>query len=367
MGELTREVTARVVQKLPKVLLHDHLDGGLRPSTILDLAQELGYVQLPTSNSQELATWFANNAHTGSLPNYLAGFKHTCAVLQTKEALQRVSAEAIEDLAADGVVYAEIRFAPELHQKLGLTGSQTVKSVLDGVAAAIKKTGAKGQNIQVGVILCAMREFGNWDATARLAVEHRDDGVVGFDVAGPEKGFPLTKNLDVFRYLRRNNVHFTVHAGEAYKIAAVWDAVSVCGAERLGHGLRLVDDIHQTPSGSYQLGQLAQYIRDRRIPLEMCPTSNIGTGSVPNMQDHPVDLLRDLRFRVTINTDNRLMSATNMTNEFLLLCKVFGYNYEDILWFTVNAAKSCFAPFDKRCQLINDIIFPQFKGVLQNK
>lgn len=356
-------VPADLVQRAPKVLLHDHLDGGLRPQTVIELAAEGGYTGLPTTDPDALARWFAESAYSGSLERYLETFKHTVGVTQTEHALRRVARECAVDLAADGVVYAEIRYAPELHVERGLTLEQIVEAVLNGFADGVREAEALGHRIRVGVLLTAMRTATHSRQIAELAVAYRDAGVVGFDIAGAEAGFPPTRHLDAFEYLRRENAHFTIHAGEAFGLPSIWEAIQWCGADRLGHGVRIVDDITIAPDGHAELGRLAAYIRDRRIPLEMCPSSNVQTGAAPSIAEHPIGLLRRLGFRVTVNTDNRLMSGTSMSHEFELLSEAFGYGLDDMQWFTVNAMKSAFIPFDERLQIINDQIKPQYAAL----
>ena len=349
-----------LIVRAPKVLLHDHLDGGLRPQTILDLAAEQGYTDLPATDPQALSRWFTESAYSGSLERYLKTFAHTVGVLQTEEALRRVAFECAIDLAADGVVYAEVRFAPELHIEKGLHEAQVVEAVLAGFADGQRAAAAQGNHIRVGVLLTAMRTASHGRKIAELTVEYRDKGVVGFDIAGAEAGYPPTRHLDAFEYLSRENAHFTIHAGEAFGLPSIWEAIAWCGADRLGHGVRIVDDITVEPDGSVPLGRLAAYVRDRRIPLEMCPTSNVQTGAAKSIQTHPIGLLRRLGFRVTVNTDNRLMSGTSMSKEMSLLSAAFGYGLNDMQWFTVNAMKSAFIPFDERLPIINDQIKPQY-------
>lgn len=343
------------IRSAPKVLLHDHLDGGVRPQTVIDLAAEQGYTKLPTDDPTALAAWFVEGAARRSLPRYLEPFEHTVGVMQTREALTRVAIECAEDLAADGVVYAEVRFAPELHLEQGLSPDQVVDAVMVGFAEAQTRL-----PITIGVLLTAMRTAANSSEIAALALRHRDRGVVGFDIAGAESGYPPTRHLDAFRTIAEGNHHITIHAGEAFGLPSIWEAIQICGAERLGHGVRIVDDITVDDAGSVHLGQLAAFVRDRRVALEMCPTSNVHTGVVDDLIDHPIALLTRLRFRVTVNTDNRLMSDITLSREFTNLVETFGYGWSDLEWFTVNAMKSSFWPFDKRLRIINEIIKPGF-------
>ena len=343
-----------------KVLLHDHLDGGLRPQTVIELAADCGH-ELPATGAGELAAWFHRGADRHDLVLYLEPFEHTVAVLQSAEALTRVAQECVEDLAADGVVYAEVRFAPELHLERGLQLDEVVEAVLAGFRAGVvdARTPA-GHPIAVGLLCTAMRTAARSDEIAELAIRHRDAGVVGFDIAGAEAGFPPTRHLSAFELVHRENGHITIHAGEAFGLPSIWEALQLCGAARLGHGVRIVDDITVGTGGTYALGRLASFVRDRRVPLEMCPTSNVHVGAAPSLAEHPIGLLRRLRFRVTVNTDNRLMSNTSMSNEFAVLNETFGFELDDVEWLTINAMKSAFWPFDDRLRIINTIIKPGF-------
>ncbi len=347
--------TAAEVRAAPKVLLHDHLDGGLRPQTVVELAAENGYSNLPTNDAAELSQWMVRGASRLDLTLYLETFAHTVGVMQTRDALERVAAECAEDLDADGVVYAEVRFAPELHTEAGLSLDEVVEAVLAGFEA-----GSANRNIQIGTLLTAMRTAARSLEIAELAIRHRDRGVVGFDIAGAEAGNPPTRHLDAFHLIQRENFHFTIHAGEAYGPPSIWEAVQYCGTERLGHGMRIIDDINFDSGGIPQLGRLAAFIRDRRIPLELCPTSNVHTGAALSIAKHPIKMLSDLRFRVTVNTDNRLMSATSMTQEVMQLVEEFGFTWTDIQWLTINAMKSAFIPFDDRLEIINKVVKPAY-------
>ena len=351
--------TATQIRAMPKVLLHDHLDGGLRPETVIELADDVGYEDLPTRDPQQLTAILTAGAHRGHLNLYLDAFRHTVGVMQTRDALHRVAREAAEDLAADGIVYAEVRFAPELHTERGLTLDEVVEAVLHGFA-----DGSAFRRLKVRALLSAMRTAARSTEIAELAVRHRDNGVVGFDIAGAEAGWPPSRHLDAFQYVHRENFHVTIHAGEGFGLPSIWEAVQYCGAERLGHGVRLADDIKVNSDGTATLGRLAGYIRDLRIPLEMCPTSNVQTGAAESIEQHPLRLLRQLHFRVTVNTDNRLMSQVTLTDEFASLVREFGYDWPDLQWLTVNAMKSAFAPFDERLDLINNTLKPGFAQYL---
>ncbi|MFC5997148.1 adenosine deaminase [Quadrisphaera sp. GCM10027208] len=371
---------ADVLARAPKVLLHDHLDGGLRPATVVELAADVGHT-LPASEPDALGRWFRDAADSGSLERYLETFAHTVAVMQTPDALRRVAHEAVVDLATDGVVYAEVRYAPEQHLERGMTLEEVVAAVQEGLRSGERDAAAAGHRIRVGTLLTAMRHATRGREIAELAVAHRDVGVVGFDIAGAEAGFPPSRHLDAFRYLHEQNFPFTIHAGEAFGLPSIWEAVQVCGADRLGHGVRIVDDIQpaddvQAPDdvppapddvsagrSGVRLGRLAAWVRDKRIPLEMCPTSNVQTGAATSVAQHPITLLKDLRFRVTLNTDNRLMSGTSMTREMQLLVDEAGWDLEDLRWVTINAAKSAFLPFDERLALIEDVVKPGYAAL----
>jgi adenosine deaminase len=357
---MTTPLTLDMIGKAPKALLHDHLDGGLRPATVLELADQCGYDELPATDVDALSTWFRTSAHSGSLVRYLEPFAHTVAVMQTPAALYRVAFECVEDLAADNVVYAEVRFAPELHINEGLSLDEVVDVVLAGFADGEKAVGVDGRVITVRCLVTAMRHAARSLEIAELAIRFRDKGVVGFDIAGAEAGYPPTRHLDAFEYMRNHNGRFTIHAGEAFGLPSIHEAIAYCGADRLGHGVRIVDDITERADGTYHLGRVAAIVRDKRIPLEMCPSSNVQTGAVPSIAEHPFDRLARLRFRVTVNTDNRLMSDTTMSQEMLRLVEAFGYGWSDLARFTINAMKSAFIPFDERLAIIDDVIKPRF-------
>ncbi|NYD56079.1 adenosine deaminase [Nocardioides marinisabuli] len=351
--------TASQVARAPKVVLHDHLDGGLRPATVLELAREVDHA-LPADTAESLAQWFAESADSGSLERYLETFQHTVAVMQTAPALTRVAREFVEDLVADGVVYAEVRYAPEQHVEHGLSLDEVVAAVKQGFDEAVN---AADGAIVVRQLLTAMRHQARSMEIAELAVAWRDRGVAGFDIAGAEAGYPPTRHLDAFEYLQRENGYFTIHAGEAFGLPSIWQALQWCGADRLGHGVRIVDDIEVADDGTVTLGRLAAYVRDRRVPLELCPASNVQTGAASSIAEHPIGLLTRLRFRVTVNTDNRLMSDTSMTKEMTALVDAFGYTLDDLRWFTINAMKSAFLPFDERLTIIDEVIKPGYAAL----
>jgi adenosine deaminase len=343
------------IRTAPKVLLHDHLDGGLRPGTIVELAEETGYGDLPTSDPDELGAWMTRGADRKDLLLYLETFAHTVGVMQTRGALTRVARECAEDLAADGVVYAEVRFAPEQHLERGLGLDEVVEAVQEGF-----REGSERSGIRIGTLLTAMRTAARSLEIADLAVRWRDRGVVGFDIAGAEAGFPPTRHLDAFEHVRRENFHLTIHAGEAFGVPSIWEALQLCGAERLGHGVRIVDDIEAGADGDVRLGRVAHLVRDRRVPLELCPTSNVHSGAAASIEEHPIGRLMDLRFRVTVNTDNRLMSATSLSKEFVQLVDAFEIGWGQIGRLTTNAMKSAFIPFDERLELLERVIWPAY-------
>jgi len=348
-------IDSSIAVRAPKALLHDHLDGGLRPATVVELAAEFGYSSLPTSDVDDLARWFNRGAKRNDLVLYLETFAHTVGVMQHADALERVARECAEDLAADGVVYAEVRFAPELNREAGLTLDEVVGAVIKGFEA-----GSAGTALTIRTILCAMRTAAHSREIAELAVRWRDAGVVGFDIAGAEAGHPPSRHLDAFQYVQRENFHSTIHAGEAFGLPSIWEALQYCGAARLGHGVRIVDDITGEP-GREELGRLASFVRDRRVPLELCPTSNVNTGVCASIAEHPIGLLRRLRFRVTVNTDNRLMSDTSMSREFTQLTEAFDWGLDDFEWLTINALKSAFIPFPERLRIINGVVKPGYE------
>lgn len=343
-------VPIEVCRAMPKVALHDHLDGGLRPATILEEARAIGH-PLPADSPEALADWFYDAADSGSLERYLETFTHTIAVMQTADQLRRVAREFVEDQATDGVVYAEARWAPEQHLAGGLSLSGAVEAVRDGLAEGMAACADAGRPVVARQILTSMRHATPSTDIAELAVAYRHDSVCGFDIAGAEDGFPPSRFAAAFDYLKRRNMEFTIHAGEAFGLPSIWEAVQLCGASRLGHGVRLVEDI----AADGTLGELAGYVRDRRIALEVCPSSNLQTGICDTIAEHPFGLLARLRFRVTVSCDNRLMSRTTLSREFALLSEAFGYGLEDLRRFSLNAAKSAFLPWDRRLELIDQV------------
>ena len=347
-----------LIRSLPKVLLHDHLDGGLRPATVLELARDHQYHDLPTADAGELAAWFQRGAKRGSLPLFLEGFAHTVGVMQTAEALERVAYEMLGDMRDDGVVYVETRFAPLLHTHKGLHSDEVLTAVLKGL-----ERGSRDFGVDYGVILCAMRNMQRSLEIAELAVDFRERGVVGFDLAGEEGGFPPKKHIDAFHYIQRENFNITVHAGEAFGKESIWQAIQWCGAHRVGHATRLIEDIgldRHDPTQIVKMGYLAQYILDKRIPLEICLSSNVDTGAIDAIERHPFGMYYRYGFRVTLNTDDRLMSDTTMTREFVVANRVFGLGVHDFEKITINAMKSAFLPHKRRLQFIYDRIKPGY-------
>lgn len=343
------------LRALPKVSLHDHLDGGLRPSTIIELAAEIG-LELPANTTDELGAWFAEQSNSGSLVDYLKTFDITTAVMQTRHGLERVAREAVIDLANEGVIWAELRWAPEQHLQGGLNLDEVVEAVQAGIDAGIDEAAEAGHAIGVGQLVTAMRHADRGMEIAELALRHRGDGVVGFDLAGAEAGFPPSRFADAFDLLAREMFPATVHAGEADGLESIRSALVDGHALRLGHGVRLAEDIEiarQDDEHTFvTLGRIAEWVRDRQIALETSPTSNLQTGAIAawgdEMIDHPFDLLYQLGFAVTVNTDNRLMSGTSLSRELALLVDAFGYDLDDVELFQLNAAQAAFCPVDER-------------------
>ncbi len=345
---------------MPKVLLHDHLDGGVRPQTVIDLAQDQQYTKLPTKDAGELSAWFQRGAQRGSLPLFLEGFEHTCGVMQTEEALERIAYEMMEDMRKDGVVYVETRFAPVFHTGKGLAQHKVVRAVLRGL-----ERGRADFKVQFGMILCAMRhmEPAVSQEVAELAVEFRNFGVVGFDLAGEEGGYPPKKHVDAFHYIQRENFNITIHAGEAFGKESIWQAIQWCGAHRIGHGTRIIEDMRIKEGEVLSMGTLAQYVLDKRIPLEICMTSNVHTGAVRSLEEHPFGILYKYKFRVTLNTDDRLMSGITLTDEYEVANKTFGLRFDDLEKLTINAMKSAFIPYKDRIKIIYEVIKPGFAAI----
>ena len=354
-----KKLSEKSIRPLPKVLLHDHLDGGLRPQTVVELARDAGYSKLPTTDAGELSEWFQRGAKRGSLPLYLEGFAHTIALMQTEESLERVSYEMMEDMRDDGVVYVETRFSPVFLTDQGLHWEEVVSAVLRGL-----EKGKKDFGVEYGLIICAMRNMTLSQEMAELAIDFRERGVVGFDLAGEEGGYPPKKHVDAFHYIQRENFNITIHAGEAFGIESIWQAIQWCGAHRIGHATRLIEDItvsDEDPTEVVSMGYLAQYVLDKRIPLEICLTSNVDTGAVKSVEEHPFGVYHRYKFRVTLNTDDRLMSNTTMTREFKLAHDAFKLSLLDLEKLTINAMKSAFIPYKKRIDLIYNVIKPGYE------
>ncbi|MGY1811899.1 adenosine deaminase [Blastococcus sp. SYSU D00820] len=347
--------------RAPKVLLHDHLDGGLRPQTVLELADEAGYRDLPAGDAEALGTWFRQAADSGSLVRYLETFAHTVAVMQRPDAVRRVARECALDLAADGVVYAEVRMAPELLTAGGTPIEEAVEAILDGFAAGSAEAAAAGTPIRVGALLCAMRQNDRWDEVAGLVVRHRDAGVVGFDLAGPEIGFPPDRHPSAIALLDRAGAHRTVHAGEAAGIDSIRAALDGARAERLGHGVRIADEVAEDGS----LGELARRVRDEQVPLEIAPSSNVQTGAYPSLAAHPVDRLHRLGFAVTVNTDNRLMSGVSVSSELAGVVATFGWGWDDVRTVTERALAAAFLPGEERARLLADVVAPGYAALAE--
>jgi len=348
-------IPLETLRAAPKVLLHDHLDGGLRPATVVELARELKYTGLPTTDAGELATWFHASAASGSLALYLRGFAHTIAVMQTPESIERVAYECGEDLARDGVVYAESRYAPVFSTARGMSLQDVVDAVARGFARAESRHG-----ITMRQIVCAMRDRTDSLEMARLAVANRDRGVVGFDIAGEEAGYPPEKHLPAFQLCHRENFSITIHAGEGFGPPSIWQALQICGAHRIGHGVRLIEDMKIEGGSVTSLGPLATYVRDKRVPLELCPSSNVDTGAAPSIDAHPIKHFLAQKFRVTLNTDNRLMSNITLSEEFRRLSETLRIDLGDVEKLSINAMKSAFVGYDERLAIIYDRIKPGY-------
>src|SRR3954451_10387215 len=350
-------LSAETLARAPKVLLHDHLDGGLRPETVLELADEAGDRELPADDPEALGRWFREAAASGSLERYLRTFAHTVAVMQRPEAVQRVARECALDLAGDGVVYAEVRMAPELLTAMPL--ETAIEAMLDGYAQGSREAAAAGRPIRVGTLLCAMRQADRWVEVAEQVVRYRDAGVVGFDLAGPEDGFPPDRIPEAIALLDRADAHRTIHAGEAAGIASSRAALDAPRAERLGHGVRIADEAPQDGP----LGPVAQRVLDLQVPLEVAPSSNVQTGAYSSLAEHPVDRLHRLGFTVTLNTDNRLMSGVSVTSEFADVATTFGWTWDDVQTVTERALAASFADEATRAQLLTDVVGPGYAAL----
>jgi adenosine deaminase len=350
-------ITNEIIKRLPKVELHHHLDGAVRPSTIIELAKKYD-VTLPETDSDKLADWFHRGADRKNLALYLEGFNVVLTVMQTEEALKRIARENMEDLAEHNVAYAEIRFAPELCINQGLNLESVVEAVLDGLKEGKEKTG-----VSFGLILCAMRDQQNSLEIAELAVSFRTKGVVGFDIAGDEHGHPPKKHLEAFHYIQNRNFNITIHAGEAFGVESIWQSIQVCGAHRIGHGTRLLEDMSIKGTHIDRMGTLSHFIRDRRIPLEVCLSSNVQTGAAESIDEHPFIIFYRNNFRVLLCSDNPLMSNTTITKEHIIAAEHYHLGMSDFEKLTINAMKSAFAHYDERVRIIYDVLKPGFKRI----
>lgn len=357
-----------ILRDLPKICLHDHLDGALRPATVVELADAAGH-RLPVTDPAGLGRWMRRSAGSGSLVRYLETFEHTVAVLQTPEALVRCAREYVEDLVADGVVHAEVRWAPEQHTRGGLSMAEAVQAVRLGLSEGVLAAEDAGHLVSVTQILCAMRHGDRSLEVARLVVADRDRGVVAFDLAGPEDGFPPARHREALELLADELVPVTLHAGEAAGITSIRDALATGRALRLGHGVRIAEDIdidQEDGVAVVDLGRTAGWVRDRGIALEICPTSNLQTGAVAawgtSPDRHPVDMLYRTGFNVTVSPDNRLMSGTTVTGELSLLVEHFGYGLEDLERLQRNAASAAFLPLEDR-DVLDELITEGFEGL----
>src|SRR3954462_9966721 len=351
-------LNVETLHRAPKVLLHDHLDGGLRPQTVLELADEFGYRDLPVDDAGALGTWFRQAVDSGSLGRYLETFAHTVGVMQTPEAVHRVARECALDLAADGVVLAEVRMAPELLTP-GMRIEEAVEAMLDGYALGSKEAAAAGTPITVGTLLCAMRQDDRWEEVAGLVVRYADAGVVGFDLAGPEDGFPPDRIPAAIAVLDRAGAHRPIHAGEAAGVESIRAALDGARAERLGHGVRIADEV---PIEG-EPGPLARRVRDEQVPLEVAPSSNVQTGVCATLADHPVDRLHRSGFAVTLNTDNRLMSGVSMSSEIAGVAATFGWGWDDVQTVTERALAAAFTDDATKARLLTDVIRPGYTAL----
>jgi len=360
MADLVLTPSRDLVHRLPKTLLHEHLDGGLRPSTVAELARDCAYDELPTTDPGELGEWFYQGANRKSLPLYLEGFRHTIAVMQTQEALERVAYEFLEDMARDNVVYAEVRFAPHFHTTNGLGLDAVMTAVLRGL-----RRGRADFGVEYGLIVCALRNEHPDLSTklVELALAYREQGCVGFDLAGEEAGHPAKEHIRAFQLALRMNFSITIHAGESFGPESIWQALQYCGAHRIGHGTRLIEDLVIYEGKVVKIGSLAQYVLDHRIPLEICLLSNVHTGATPSLEQHPFPIFNELGFRLTLNTDNRLMSRTSVTDEYMVAVESFRCTLDDLETLSINGMKSAFAHYDKRCEMIYSRIKQGFRDL----
>jgi adenosine deaminase len=354
----TAPLTHDALRAAPKVVLHEHLDGGLRPQTLIEIADEIGHT-LPTTDPGALADWFYDAANSGTLERYLETFAHTVAVMQTADHCYRIAAEAAQDLAADGVVYAELRYAPEQQLLGGMSLEEVVEATLAGFEAGERLAADAGNQIKVRTLLCGMRHTDRALEIAKLAVHFRDKGVVGFDIAGGE--IPPERHIEAFDFLRRESMPFTIHAGESVGVKSIWGAVNVCGASRIGHGIKIMEDIDLGYTA--RLGRVAEYVRDQRIALEVAPSSNLQTGGAGTIATHPINELYKIGFNVTVNNDNRLMSRTHTSREFMLLVENFGWDWSDVRRCTENAMEAAFLHYPDRMTILDEVIRPAYAAL----
>ncbi|HEX2144856.1 MAG TPA: adenosine deaminase [Glycomyces sp.] len=348
------------IRSAPKVVLHEHLDGGLRPQTLIEIADEIGHT-LPATEADALGDWFFDAANSGTLERYLETFAHTVAVMQTPDHCFRIASEAAQDLASDGVVYAELRYAPEQQLLGGLSLEGVVEATLAGFEEGERLAAKDGNPITVRTLLCGMRHADRTLEIAKLAVAYRDKGVAGFDIAGGEIGNPADRHAEAFAHLRSEAMPFTIHAGESVGPESIRGAVAQ-GAGRIGHGVQLIKDIDLTGDDA-KLSDLAHYIRDRRIALEVCPSSNLQTEGAESIETHPIKELYDLGFRVTVNNDNRLVSRTHTSREFQLLSETFGWGWSEVKRCTENAMKAAFLHYPERRRILEDVIRPAYTAL----
>ena len=359
---MARPITLDTVRAAPKALLHDHLDGGLRPTTVIDIADEIGHT-LPTTDPAALHRWFVRGAETRDLLRYLETFQHTAGVMQTEAHLARVARECVLDLAADGVVYAEVRYAPELHTERRLALDAVVEAVTAGIRDGEAAAARNGTPIIVNTILCAMRTEQRSLEIVELAVRQRDRDakIVAFDLAGAETGFPPSLHDDALALARQHQMNLTIHASEPPDLELIADALAH-GAHRIGHGVRLEADVTWHDDGTATLGPLAQHVLDRQIPLEMAPTCHVQVGAVASIAEHPFDRFRRLGMVVTVNTDNRLMSNVTVSGETLLLATTFGWGWDELGQVATNGIRSSFAPWELRQRLVRDVVAPAYEA-----
>jgi len=336
-----RPAISQEIIDLPKVLLHDHIDGGLRPQTIIELASKIN-LPLPSHEASAFQELIYEACNQGSLEKYLKNFDYTIAVMQTEDNLIRIARECVLDLAADGIHYAEVRGAPELFTRHGLSMRNVVEATLEGLRQGMQEAKKLGLSITTNLIICAMRQNNLSLEAAHLALEFREKGVVGFDIAGPEYGFPARNHLPAFELLQRKSFPFTIHAGESDSFASMLEAINVCGASRIGHGIRIMDEIDISQDQAV-LSDASKAIRDQQIHLEMSPTSNLQTGNIKDYNSHPAGVLIELGFNIALNTDNRLMSATSLSRQYKLMQDAHNSDLNQINIMNTNALRAAFS------------------------